>query len=212
MRVLIADDEPTYSALLEAVLSASGFEIIVARDGREAWEMVAREDSPQLALLDWSMPRMDGIEICRRARSELGSLSPYIILLTGRDSEDDFIEATEAGADDFFTKIANMTELLLRVNAGRRIVELQNQLSSVKSTVAIQAAELDMTCKGIEARGDEVAGDMLAAIRSIARYAEKLEEICDTEQCRFFSRDIFRISQVLEKSIIELKNRDIPSP
>lgn len=205
MKILVADDEPTYSALLQAVLSASGYDVVVARDGREAWEALTPEDAPQLAVLDWSMPRMDGIDICRRAREDVRKRFLYILLLTGRNREEDLIEATEAGADDFFTKTFNMSEFLLRVNAGRRIIELQNQLSEAGENVAAQAVEIETATSDLEHAGDLLTGKVLAAMESIASHAKKLEEICGTEQCRFYSRDIYEIIRSTQRSILTVQ-------
>ena len=122
MRVLVAEDEPTYRALIEAILTESGYEVILARDGQEAWEVLNSGDAPPLAVIDWMMPRMDGIELCRRVKgSTLRHI--YVILLTGRNQEEDAVTGREAGADDFFPKPLNPTELIDRVDAGRNAVE-----------------------------------------------------------------------------------------
>lgn len=122
MRVLVAEDEPTYCALVEAILTASGYEVVVARDGQEAWEVLNSGDAPPLAVIDWMMPRMDGIELCRRVKgSSLRHI--YVILLTGRNQEEDAVTGREAGADDFFPKPLDPTKLIARVDAGRNAVE-----------------------------------------------------------------------------------------
>lgn len=205
MRILIAEDEPTYSALIQAVLTASGYDVVVTRDGREAWDVLNKEDPPQLSILDWSMPRMDGIDLCRRARSELPAKDLYIILLTGRNTEDDLIQATEAGADDFFTKSSNMEELLLRVNAGRRIVQLQNQLIAARVIAAMQTSEIAALTPGLDSHRDEVYKHIVHSIQSIASHAKKLQEICTTEPCRFYSRDIYEMIRAMEHGILTMQ-------
>jgi len=129
MRLLIAEDENTSRLMLEAILKKWGYEVISTVDGFEAWETLRQDDPPQLAILDWMMPGMDGVEVCRqvRARSELQHL--YLIILTSRDTPDDIAEALHAGADDFITKPFDRRELQARIQVGRRVVELQSALA-----------------------------------------------------------------------------------
>lgn len=128
MRILIAEDDITSRRILRAVLAKWGYDVVSAHDGSEAWEKLQSADAPKLAVLDWMMPKMDGIEVCHRLRQMEKTIPTYIILLTARDRKKDIVEGLEAGADDYIAKPFNNNELRARINAGRRIVELQASL------------------------------------------------------------------------------------
>ncbi len=129
MRVLIAEDDPTSSRVLEAVLKKQDYEVLAVADGDAAWELLRRDDAPRLAILDWMMPGMDGGEVCSKVR-ELDTQTPtYILLLTALGSKRNIVTGFEAGADDYLTKPFDREELLARVKVGRRIVELQSALA-----------------------------------------------------------------------------------
>ncbi|MBV9848423.1 MAG: SpoIIE family protein phosphatase [Armatimonadetes bacterium] len=128
MKILIADDDAVPRRLLEATLSRWGYEIVVAKDGQEAWDILEGEESPKMAILDWMMPEMDGLEVCRKVRQrEQEDQTPYvyIIMLTSKMRKEDVIEGMEAGADDYLTKPFNQNELQVRMMAGQRILDLQ---------------------------------------------------------------------------------------
>jgi sigma-B regulation protein RsbU (phosphoserine phosphatase) len=115
--------------LLEAFLTRWGYEVTVACDGDEAWGLLQREDAPHLAILDWIMPFMGGLEICRKVR-EAGRPSPvYLILLTARTASEDVVRGLESGANDYVTKPFNSEELRARVQVGVRMLELQASLA-----------------------------------------------------------------------------------
>ncbi|MDP8206320.1 MAG: response regulator [Candidatus Electryonea clarkiae] len=129
MRVLIAEDDLTSRKLLEVVLSKWGYEVVSASDGDEAWAELQEKDSPDLLILDWMMPGMDGVEICRELRKMEDANSKYIILLTALGSKARIVEGIEAGANDYITKPFHNDELRVRVRAGQKIVELQASLT-----------------------------------------------------------------------------------
>ena len=129
MRILIAEDDAVSRRLLETLLARWGYDVIVAADGEEAWQHLQREEAPHLAILDWMMPGMGGLEICRKVR-EVGHPSPaYLILLTARTGSEDVVEGLETGANDYVTKPFNREELRARVQVGVRVVELQVSLA-----------------------------------------------------------------------------------
>jgi DNA-binding response OmpR family regulator len=134
-RVLAADDEPRYIRAIQVNLEASGYEVIAAQDGQQALDLVASKD-PDLVLLDIRMPRMDGLETCRRIR-EFSTVP--IIMLTAKAEEADKVEGLDAGADDYVTKPFSASELLARVRAVLRRVEFAQQASSPSS---FQAGDL----------------------------------------------------------------------
>ena len=142
MRILIAEDDSTSRFLLEATLKRWDYEVEVATDGPEAWEILQQEEPPQLAILDWMMPTMDGIEVCRQARTRDELQQLYIIMLTTKNDEEDIVEGLRAGANDYVTKPFKRRELQARIQVGQRVVQLQNELSQrVKELEASIARE-----------------------------------------------------------------------
>lgn len=129
MKILIAEDDMTSRRLLEVILRRQDYEVVVARDGAEAWEALCQDDAPPLAILDWMMPGMDGVQICRRLRAERAFTPTYIILLTTRDSREDIIQGLQAGANDYVTKPFDAAELHARIQVGRRVLELESALA-----------------------------------------------------------------------------------
>jgi DNA-binding response OmpR family regulator len=129
MRILIADDDPVSRRLLQLTLTTWGYEVIVAGDGVEAWRMLQGQDAPLVAILDWMMPGLDGIEVCRRVRQTplLGSV--YIILLTSKGDRADIVNGLQAGANDYLTKPFDGSELRARLQVGLRVVQLQAELA-----------------------------------------------------------------------------------
>jgi diguanylate cyclase (GGDEF)-like protein len=128
MRVLIAEDEEIGLFTLQSTLTKAGYDVVAARDGREAWEILQRHDTPQLAILDWMMPGLDGLELCRRVREARTGPYVYILMLTGKARKEDIIAGMQAGADDYLAKPFDADELRVRVRAGERIVVLQEAL------------------------------------------------------------------------------------
>jgi diguanylate cyclase (GGDEF)-like protein len=145
MRVLIAEDEPVSRLRLKAQLARWGYEVIVARDGHEAWDLLQGDDPPRLAILDWMMPGLDGTEICKKLRSERPEPYIYVILLTGRGSTEDLVLGLDAGADDYVTKPFDAQELQVRLRTGRRLVELQAELVATREALRFQATHDTLT-------------------------------------------------------------------
>jgi phosphoserine phosphatase RsbU/P len=129
MKILIAEDDPVSRHLLEATLSKFGYEVVLAADGAQAWAVLQRQDSPSLAILDWIMPEIDGVEICRRVRSLPTTTPPYLILLTARNEKTDVVVGLEAGANDYLTKPFDRSELHARIQVGTHVLELQEALA-----------------------------------------------------------------------------------
>jgi phosphoserine phosphatase RsbU/P len=128
--ILIAEDEPVSRLWLEATLQRSGFECISVENGAEAWRVLQTESPPNLMILDWMMPELDGVEVIRRLRNSPTCFGAYVILLTGRSSRSDVVSGLEAGADDYITKPFDPAELLARVQVGVRGVNLREALAS----------------------------------------------------------------------------------
>jgi DNA-binding response OmpR family regulator len=129
LKTLIAEDDPVSRRLLQAALIKWGYDVSVTTNGKEAWDSLQSSAAPPLLILDWLMPEMDGVEICRQARKTEALKSAYIILLTSRGSKEDVVEGLEAGADDYVTKPFDHGELRARVQVGARVVQLQTALA-----------------------------------------------------------------------------------
>ena len=150
-RVLAAEDNPVFQSMLRSMLTKWGYDPIIARDGAEAWRVLAAEDAPRLAILDWMMPGIDGVEICRRVRAAGREPYIYILLLTARTESQDLVEGMEAGADDYLTKPFVAHELRVRLRAGQRILDLQSELMAAREALRMQATHDNLT--GIANRG-----------------------------------------------------------
>ena len=145
MKILIADDSIVSRHLLEATLRKWGYDVTVACDGAEALELLQRDDAPTLIILDWMMPGMTGIEVCRRIRQRASEPYTYILLLTSKSQKEDLIEGMEAGADDYITKPFDQNELQVRLRAGTRLVDLQAQLLKAREDLREQATHDSLT-------------------------------------------------------------------
>ena len=141
MRILIAEDDVTSRLILENMLTKWGYDVVSATDGNDAWKKLQEADAPKLAILDWMMPGMEGIEICRKIRenSNKEDQYTYVTLLTAKESKENIVTGMDAGADDYITKPFDMHELRVRVRAGQRIVQLQSELLEAKKTLEIQS-------------------------------------------------------------------------
>jgi DNA-binding response OmpR family regulator len=124
MRILIADDDRMSTTMLSRSLERWGFEVVVAQDGASAWAHIIGDKPPALAIIDWMMPIVDGIELCRRIREASLSTPVYVILLTSRTSRQDLVAGLEAGADDYLTKPFDPDELRARIRVGQRTLAL----------------------------------------------------------------------------------------
>ncbi len=145
LRILAAEDNPVFQSMLKTMLTRWGYEVIIAKDGNEAWSILESGEAPRLVLLDWMMPGMDGVEICRRVRSADREPYIYIVLLTARTESQDLVEGMDAGADDYLTKPFHAHELRVRLRAGRRILELQEQLLEAREALREQATHDGLT-------------------------------------------------------------------
>ncbi len=139
--ILLAEDSAIYRRLVETHLKDWGFGLVCVNDGKEAWKILSRADSPRLALLDWVLPEVDGIELCRRLRGRPEDAPyTYTILLTAKSRKQEMLEAMNAGADDFLAKPFDPPELKVRLMAGKRIVELQQKLVSANDALHFAAS------------------------------------------------------------------------
>lgn len=129
MLILVADDDPISRRLLSGNLVRWNYTVEEAEDGNAAWAALTRIGGPQLAILDWTMPGLSGVEICRELRRRPADAARYLLLLTARGEVSDIVEGLENGASDFLSKPFQTDELRARLAVGVRVLELQNKLA-----------------------------------------------------------------------------------
>ena len=145
MKILIADDDPVSCRLLERLLSKWGYQTITTNNGTEAWQVLQAEHAPRLALLDWIMPGIDGLEICHRVRARSSQPYVYIMLLTANDKVGNLVEGLESGADDYLTKPFHPQELRARLRVGLRMIELESSLVEARERLQFKASHDALT-------------------------------------------------------------------
>jgi two-component system cell cycle response regulator len=150
-RILVAEDDPVSRRVLETFLVKWGYDVISVADGVEALQILERQDAPRLAVLDWMMPGVEGIQICRRVREQTNRPYTYILLLTARSQKEDLLKGLESGADDYLTKPFDAQELRARLHVGQRILDLQDRLIRAKEELLFQATHDPLT--GVANRG-----------------------------------------------------------
>ena len=128
MRILVAEDDNSSRLSLAAVLKRLGHDVTSVADGEQAWNALQAPDAPMLAILDWMMPVLTGVEVCRRARGNPATASKYLILLTSRSEKEDIVEGLDSGANDYVIKPFDERELAARVGVGERVIDLEQQL------------------------------------------------------------------------------------
>jgi two-component system, cell cycle response regulator len=138
--ILVAEDSALYRHMIGSHLKEWGFDFVTVADGKAAWKLLKASDAPRLALLDWVLPEIDGIDLCRRLRSQPGHAPyTYTILLTAKSRKQEMLEAMEAGADDFLAKPFDPLELKAHLRVGKRIVDLQQKLVSANDALHFAA-------------------------------------------------------------------------
>lgn len=156
MKVLIAEDQTALRRWLSGLVKKWGYDVVAVGDGLAAWEALQSPDAPQLVILDWMMPKMDGPELCKAIRRHVHESYIYLLMLTGKDAREDIVRGLEAGADDYIIKRpapdnSDLAELKARLNTGRRIVELQNELRAANKALerANNALKIQATQDGL---------------------------------------------------------------
>jgi len=208
MRILVAEDQSVSRHILVANLCKWGYDVTAVEDGTRAWEALQAEEAPQLAVLDWLMPGMDGIEICRQIRQSPHTRPIYLILLTARRGQEDKIQGLQAGADDYITKPFNREELRARVQVGIRVLglqgalaqrvrELEEALSRVKTLQGL--LPICSYCKKI--RNDRNYWQQVEGYISDHSEAQFSHGICPECYARFVQPELDRLHVQTEKTL-----------
>jgi two-component system cell cycle response regulator len=145
MKILLAEDDLTSRRILTAILKKWGYDPVVTEDGDAAWEVLQKPEAPRLVLLDWNMPGLEGLEVCRRLRKKETTNPSYVILLTGRGEKSDIVQGLVAGANDYIAKPYDNAELQARIGVGRRMLDLQASLLETQTALAFQATHDGLT-------------------------------------------------------------------
>lgn len=144
MKLLIAEDDLTSRTMLTAVTQQWGYQPIAVEDGEVAWQIMQGDEPPRLLLLDWEMPRLNGLTLCHRIRQQQQSDDPpFIILLTARDETDDIVEGLKTGANDYIAKPFENAELQARLRVGWRVLDLQDELHRAKDLLAAERETIE---------------------------------------------------------------------
>jgi len=151
MKILIADDEPVSRRMLQGLLAKWGYEVIAAEDGDAAWEILKSTDAPRIVLLDWMMPGLNGVDVCRNLRNQRPEPYTYMLLLTAKDAKESVVEGLESGADDYLTKPFNPQELKARIRVGLRLLDLEDNLVQAREVMRFKATHDTLT--GVWNRG-----------------------------------------------------------
>ena len=138
VKILVAEDEPMSQRMIEAQLAMDGYEVTVASDGEAALQIMNGDDPPSIAVIDWMMPKISGLELCQLIRKIPGCEASFLILLTAKDRQEDMILGLNSGADDYITKPFEFEELRARIQVGERVLSLQKNLS--KRVVELERA------------------------------------------------------------------------
>lgn len=149
MKILIAEDDYTSRLMLQVILEKWKYKVITAENGTEAMNLIDHEnEQPQIAVLDWEMPVMDGLEVCQKMRALERKTPIYIIMLTARTSTSDIVHGLDSGADDYITKPFNENELRARVRVAERMVRIQESLANTVEELREALEHVD-TLQGI---------------------------------------------------------------
>ena len=145
MRLLIAEDNAVSRRVLEASLERWEYDVVSVSDGKQAWDVLQSSGAPRLAILDWEMPELTGPAVCRMVRQQNREAYTYILLLTSKSEKKDLIEGMNSGADDYIAKPFDQQELQVRIRAGQRIIDLQDDLLAAREALRMQATHDSLT-------------------------------------------------------------------
>ena len=178
MKVLIAEDNAVSQNIIKKILENQGYEVISADNGRQAWELL-QKNNIQIVITDWMMPEMDGPTLCRKIRAATLPNYVYLILLTAKDKKEDLISGFTSGADDFVTKPVNPNELRARMQAGERVVKLEENLkkSQVQLLQSEKMASIGQLAAGVAHEINNPTGFVSSNLKTLSEYQNDIEKV-----------------------------------
>jgi len=185
MKILIAEDDFTSRSMLQAVLTKWDYDVISTSNGNEAYDVFQEKNAPQLAVVDWMMPGMDGLSLCQKLRQQHLENPLYLILLTVKTEKMDIVRGLEEGADDYIVKPFNNEELRARVNVGRRLITMQNKIR-----------EWDRF-QGVLEMAGAVCHELNQPLQYVLGYSELLQK--DMDACKMDHRTIDSIIRGIDR-------------
>jgi len=183
IKILVCEDDVYFQKVLQKRLKSEGYQVLTAGDGRDGMKLIVAED-PDLVISDWMMPHVDGLELCQSVKTGLGSGAPYFILLTAKGEISDRLLALETGADDYLVKPCDQGELMSRVRAGLRNVELARKVRHMERELQAARSELETAQSDVNrlvrmvprcqecAKVSTARGDWIALERYLEQHAQ----------------------------------------
>ncbi len=166
MQILVAEDDPTSRNILSALLQQHGHDVVETHDGLEAWDTMQQPAPPRIVVLDWMMPGLDGLDVCRRIRNLNDDSYRYIIMETAKGQKQDIQKGFDAGADDYLVKPLDTTQLEHRLRVAERVIEYEEQLQETKQELDEYATEMEQLA---EQRAEQlVRADRMATLGTLS--------------------------------------------
>lgn len=178
MKILIAEDNMVSQNTMKKILEKHGYGVITANNGRQAWELLQKNDI-QIVMTDWMMPEMDGPTLCRKIRAATLSNYVYLILMTAKDKKEDLISGFASGADDFVTKPINPNEVRVRMQAGERVVKLEENLkkSHAQLLQSEKMASIGQLAAGVAHEINNPTGFVSSNLMTLSEYQNDIEKV-----------------------------------
>ncbi|MCC7479679.1 SpoIIE family protein phosphatase [bacterium] len=198
--ILIADDNKLVRLKLARLLEGTAnIDLLVAEDGEQAWDMLQKRPDIQVCILDWEMPGMDGVEVCRRIRASNRPHYSYVIILTARSERSDLYEGLRAGADDYITKPFDPIELQLKLQIALRITNLEQMLEEQNRELE---AAYDIVAEGLQAAG-RVQRQLMPDARALADMARRHRTFIQSayEPCQTLGGDVICVQEASEDRV-----------
>jgi len=198
MKILIVDDNRASNLLIKKIIEKWGYEMITAQDGEEAWELI-HKNKVRIIIMDWMMPKIDGVTLCRKIRAASLPDYIYIILLTSKNKKEDLVYGFSSGADDFAIKPVNPDELMVRIKAGKRIIDLE-EMAKKSHTQLMQSekmASIGQLAAGVAHEINNPTGFVSSNLKTLSDY----------------QNDIFEVIKKYKKLLADISvSVDIPAP
>ncbi len=178
MKILVVEDDPIARKLLEKLITRAGHECLQVENGKQAWELF-RQDQCRIVISDWIMPEMDGLELCHRIRHMKAPNYTYLVLLTGKESKENTIKGFEAGIDDYIVKPVNAEEVIARLRAAQRIIDLEDEHRKTQSWLlqSEKMASIGQLAAGVAHEINNPTGFVSSNLKTLLDYQKDIGEL-----------------------------------